>query len=229
VNRDEKKLVGEIVGSLYRDYHIPAHDIETRQDMFHDGIIGLMDAKKKFDPNKQVPFKIYAGYRIRGAIIDAMRKKPVIRLPQEKQTLVKSLLEAENLLAGRGQDTSEDNLAQHLSWSLAKLRQVRSLLVHVQSSDETPFLIVLPAQQTGNSNPENQMLKKDLAQVMAKCIDGMADESERLILVARNLESMTLQHLAEQFGCSIEKIRQTEIKAKVRMRACLKKHGWDLQ
>ncbi len=101
MTRDEEKLVGKIVGFLCRKYHIPAHDDETRQDMFHDGIIGLMDAKQKYDPDTQVPFRAYAGIRIHGAIVDAMRKKPVIRLPQEKQAQVKALLDARHLLAAR--------------------------------------------------------------------------------------------------------------------------------
>jgi RNA polymerase sigma factor for flagellar operon FliA len=197
--------------------------------MFHDGIIGLMDAKKKYDPGMQVPFKAYAGIRIHGAIVDAMRKKPVIRLPQEKQARVKALLDARHLLAARGQDPSDDTLARHLGWTLSQVLQAQSLLVHVQSSDETPMLTRLPARQIGHPDPEDQVLKKDLARVMKKCLDGLADAAEKMVLVARNLESVTLRQLAEQFSCSIEKIRQTEIRAKSRMRTCLEKHDWNLQ
>jgi RNA polymerase sigma factor FliA len=229
MNRDEEKLVKKIVGFLCRKYHIPTHDMETRQDMFHDGIIGLMDAKRKYDPDMQVPFKAYAGIRIHGAVVDAMRKKPAIRLPQEKQTRVKALLDARNLLAARGQEPSDDSLCRHLGWTKETLRQVESLLIRVQSSDDTALLTVLPAPKAGNTDPEKQVLQKDLARVMQKCLDGLADAADRLILVARQLENVTLRQLAEQFSCSIEKIRQTEIKAKARMRACLEKHDWDLQ
>ena len=87
----------------------------------------------------------------------------------------------------------------------------------------------LPARQTNHLNPEDQVLKKDLARVMKKCLEGLADAAEKMILVARTLESVTLRQLAEQFSCSIEKIRQTEIRAKSRMRTCLEKHDWNLQ
>lgn len=43
-------------------------------DLYNIGVIGLMDALRKFDPSKKVPFESYAVIRIKGAIIDEVRK-----------------------------------------------------------------------------------------------------------------------------------------------------------
>lgn len=43
------------------------------EDLFNTGVIGLIDALKKFDPHKKVPFESYAYVRIRGTIIDEIR------------------------------------------------------------------------------------------------------------------------------------------------------------
>src|ERR1017187_773446 len=62
-----------IVRFLARRIHerLPQHvDIE---DMVSAGVVGLMDAFTKFDPDKKVQFRSYAQFRIRGAILDSLR------------------------------------------------------------------------------------------------------------------------------------------------------------
>jgi RNA polymerase sigma factor for flagellar operon FliA len=52
--------------------NLPMHlDVD---DMEHAGVLGLIDAANKFDPDKQVPFSSYAKHRIRGAILDSLRQ-----------------------------------------------------------------------------------------------------------------------------------------------------------
>ena len=45
-----------------------------KADLFNIGVIGLMDALRKFDPSKKVPFESYAAIRVRGSIFDEVRK-----------------------------------------------------------------------------------------------------------------------------------------------------------
>lgn len=69
---DSLPLVGRMAGAIKRRQ--PLHDI---QDLMQAGVIGLIDAIDKYDPQKGAAFNTYAGERIRGAILDSLhlRKK----------------------------------------------------------------------------------------------------------------------------------------------------------
>jgi RNA polymerase primary sigma factor len=54
-------------------------------DLVQEGILGLMQAVERFDPSRGVKFSTYAGWWIRGALIDAVRQAPAIRIPEKAQ------------------------------------------------------------------------------------------------------------------------------------------------
>lgn len=56
-------------------------------DLYNIGVIGLMDALRKFDPSKKVPFESYAVIRIKGAIIDEVRKHAKISRYKWRQSI----------------------------------------------------------------------------------------------------------------------------------------------
>jgi RNA polymerase sigma factor (sigma-70 family) len=66
---------------------IPKHSILSVDDLFSEAIIGLIDAKKKFDKKKGIPFLAYARIRIKGAVLDALRKEDI--LPKDVRYQVK--------------------------------------------------------------------------------------------------------------------------------------------
>lgn len=83
----EVKTVKQIASQLYRHYFPTGgdHALVTRQDFTGYGMIGLFDAKK-YDAAMAVPFLAYAKIRIRGEIIDQMRKQfGPVPIPAEKE------------------------------------------------------------------------------------------------------------------------------------------------
>jgi len=232
VNRltaEEEARIKKIAGFLYSKYcPMGKSGFFSREDLYHHGVIGFMDAREKYDPARKVPFQAYAAIRIQGEIMDALRKAPQIRLPQEKQTRIKQLLAAKDELAGRGLTPDADGLAAHLDWRCEEVHQVEAQLVSVQSTDQNPLLILA---RDGEARPdlEEKILNKDLGRVMQKCLDGLDQAAERLILVARQVQGIKLRVLARQFDCAIETIRQREAKAREKMKKCLEKHGWTLE
>lgn len=74
-------LVGRIVGSIAR--RLPRH--VTQDDLRQVGYIGLLDAARRFDPNKGASFSSFAGHRIHGAVLDELRAiDPVGRYRRER-------------------------------------------------------------------------------------------------------------------------------------------------
>ncbi len=228
MDRQEEKLVKRIAFGLFYKYCPRGEKGGVgAEDFLHYGIIGLLKAKKDFIKEKKVPFNAYAAVRIRGEIIDSMRKSPLIRLPQGKMSRVKQLEKAKNSLLNRNITPDEDALACELGWSAEEILKTETLLTSVVSVDERPEngnLIQLEPEKT----PESEILNKDLALIIQKCMELIDDDSDRLIFIARELGDMTLKEVGFLFGFSIEKARQKHIKAKKSMKSCLEKNGWDL-
>src|SRR6266568_5646805 len=106
-----------IVRFLARRIHerLPQHvDIE---DLVSAGVVGLMDAFSKFDPGKQVQFRSYAQFRIRGAILDSLRT--LDWSPRELRRKGRAVEEAVRSLTGRlGRAPSENEIATEMGLGL---------------------------------------------------------------------------------------------------------------
>lgn len=229
MNREQEQLVKRIATKLFRTY-CPAGEsgCHTREDLIHYGIIGLLKAKKNFKGNLNVPFNAYAAIRIKGEIMDAVRKSPFIRLPQKKREMVNQLNSAGNKILDLGRIPDIQSLARDLDWSPAKVLEVEGYTSRLISLDAGPAGND-PADSCTGGNAEQNLLNKDLARAMQACLESIDDALERLVFIAREVKEMTLKQVGAKIGWSIEKTRQAQIRAKGRMKTCLKKNGWDLE
>lgn len=82
-----------------------------REDLFQEGIIGLLDAAKKYDPARQIPFGAYATTRIRGSILDYLRRLDPLSRDDRKLVAARQMVKPQHLcltLAWRGANTDGD-------------------------------------------------------------------------------------------------------------------------
>ena len=228
MDKKEEKLVKGIAFKLFYKYcPMGEKGVVSVQDLFHYGVIGLLKAKKDFKAEKKVPFNAYAAIRVSGEIMDALRKSPLVRLPQEKRGKVKQLEKAKKALFDRGITPDPDTIASELGWSdreILKTENLSTSIVSVDNNQENNNLIQLKSGKT----LESEILNKDLAIIIQKCMEMIDNASDRLVFVARDLEDMTLKQVGIRFGFSIEKARQKHIRAKESMKSCLEKNDWDL-
>lgn len=204
----------------------------TQEDLYHYGIIGLLDAKKKYNPDKGVPFEAYASIRINGEIISALRKNPLIRLPQEKRGLVKQVNKAKKELEDQGNQPTPEAICEKLGWDIGRVYEVQTLSSHVVSVDDDVKggnIIQLRSHLKNHGQPENQILNKDLAKIIQYCLEMISDDTQRFVFVARDLEKMTLKEVGNKLDVSVETVRLKQKAAKKSMRSCLETHDWDLQ
>lgn len=228
MDKTEALLVKRIVFKLYNRYCPRGESgVFTRDDIYHYGIIGLLKAKKSFKPSMNVPFNAYAAVRIQGEIIDAVRKSPMVRIPQEKCKLYKMLTAAKTRLLNEGKHPSVKDLAEALEWTEDEVRNVERYFSPVMSIDAGPGYRKLPS-HLSDGDGEKKVLNRDLSDIIQSCLERLEDVSMRIILIARELKNVKLRQLADQFGWSIEKVRQKQIRAKESMKKCLEKNGWDL-
>jgi RNA polymerase sigma factor for flagellar operon FliA len=93
------------------------------EDLYSAGVLGLLDAFGRFDPSKQVLFRTYAQFRIRGAILDSLRT--LDWSPRELRRMTRSVEQAIQLLTAQFHRFPTDiEIAQKLNISLAAYQQL---------------------------------------------------------------------------------------------------------
>src|SRR5699024_6602413 len=109
-------LVRKIVDQM----NVKNNDICDRDDLISIGVLGLMDAIKRFDQDKKIPFRHYAKWRIKGAIIDELRRNG--RVSRDKIQKLKKVNQARNKLQQKLlREPSEEEICEYLTISSREL------------------------------------------------------------------------------------------------------------
>ncbi|OXT07521.1 FliA/WhiG family RNA polymerase sigma factor [Thermoanaerobacterium thermosaccharolyticum] len=188
---------------------------EDVDDLISQGMIGLIDAVNKYDISKGVKFETYASIRIKGEIIDYLRKKDWIprslkkryksiektieRLEQEykREPTIEEIMDATKL--------SKNDVLKTLSYMNAG---------YISSLDEVieNNLKISSITESEITNPENEVLMYDLKQNIAKAID-MLQEKERLIISLYYYEDLNYKEISKIMGLTESRISQIHSKA----------------
>lgn len=211
-------LVKVVAGrlSMYLGYNIEYEDLVSY------GIFGLIDAIDKFDIGKDVKFETYASLRIRGSILDQIRKLDWIpRTVRQKQ---KKLEEAiKNVESKTGRNASDDDIATELGitgeelneWqSQLKITNVVSLNEFVEQGGE-PVM-----DSSGNSQftqPEESVQEEELKKVLAETME-LLTEKERKVILLYYYEELTLKEISNILQVSESRVSQLHTKALLKMR-----------
>ena len=211
-------LVKVVAGrlSMYLGYNVEYEDLVSY------GIFGLIDAIDKFDLGKDVKFETYASLRIRGAILDQIRKMDWIpRTVRQKQ---KKMDEAIRQIETRtGKNASDEEIAKELGiaddelneWqSQLKVTNVVSLNEFVEQGSEP----VMDA--TCNSHfvqPEDSVAEEELKKVLMESLDGLT-EKERKVILLYYYEDLTLKEISNILEVSESRVSQLHTKALQKMR-----------
>lgn len=229
ITPDEMALVKKIAGWTYKTYWSEnMKDILTLNDLFHTGIIGLLEAKKKIDPEQNPD--AYKATKIRGAIIDFIRNQTLVRVPKEKWQQAKAVRKARSELSESGREPDIETIARHLGWPVETVAKADAVKLSVVGSDdgshkddEIPTGVVL---KENSPNPEEHILREDLATSIQKCLETIKENLDRIILVCRIQHAMKLKTLAQVMCVSIESVRKKQQRAQEQMRNCLEAKGW---
>src|SRR5208337_3398060 len=202
-----------ILEQLPQVYHIATriHERLPRhvplEDLVHEGVLGLMAALSNFDNSKQVQFQTYAGFRIRGAILDSLRKMDWASRPLRAKGRRVTNAIAE-LVAALGRQPTEQEIADHLGMQLSKLQRLvaeldgLTLLGQETSApyeqSETHDLIE-NAPDSGKNDPFTLCLRNEEQGRLAEFITQLT-EREQLLLSLYYREELTMREVAEVIG-----------------------------
>jgi RNA polymerase sigma factor for flagellar operon FliA len=206
----------------------------TVEDFKHYGVIGLIEAKKKYDRSRGIPWLAFAALHIRWRMVDAIRKGALIRLPQEKQQMIKKVVEAKADLVKTGKKPDAKSVAEKLGWTVEQVEAAENLAPSLRSmaedrkSKDSPAASSQIVLEDPAADPEQAYMKIELANVIQACLEKIAPAKIRWVLVARFIEELTFQEIGKLCAKSIETVRQWQLQALEQMKACLEHHGWSI-
>ncbi|HKF45760.1 MAG TPA: FliA/WhiG family RNA polymerase sigma factor [Terracidiphilus sp.] len=216
-----------IVRFLARRIHerLPQHvDIE---DLVSAGVVGLLDAFAKFDPEKKVQFRSYAQFRIRGAILDSLRV--LDWSPRELRRKGRAVEEAIRVLTARmGRPPNEAEVAKEMDLSLDDYQQLLGDLkgleigtLHMERNEDSgeEELAYVPGKP--EEDPLFRCLKGELQERLTEAIQELPDR-ERLVMTLYYYEEMTMREIGLALGVVESRVSQVHASAVVHLRAALK-------
>ena len=216
-----------IVRFLARRIHerLPQH-VEI-EDLVSAGVVGLMDAFAKFDPNKKVQFRSYAQFRIRGAILDSLRT--LDWSPRELRRKGRAVEEAIRVLTARvGRAPQEGEVATEMEMSLEDYQQLLGDLkgleigtLHMERNEDSgeEELAYVPGRP--DEDPLFRCLRGELEERLSGAISELPDR-ERLVMTLYYYEEMTMREIGLALGVVESRVSQLHAAAVVHLRAALK-------
>ncbi|MGA2250423.1 FliA/WhiG family RNA polymerase sigma factor [Terracidiphilus sp.] len=216
-----------VVRFLARRIHerLPQH-VEI-EDLISAGVVGLMDAFAKFDPDKKVQFRSYAQFRIRGAILDSLRT--LDWSPRELRRKGRAVEEAIRVLTSRlGRAPSESEVAAEMSISLDDYQQLLGDLkgleigtLHVERNEDSGDEELAYVPGSPEEDPLFRCLRGELEGRLAEAISKLP-ERERLVMTLYYYEEMTMREIGLALGVVESRVSQVHASAVARLRASLK-------
>jgi RNA polymerase sigma factor for flagellar operon FliA len=198
------------------------------EDLVHAGIIGLLGAARKFDRSKNVQFKSYAQFRIRGAIIDSLRS--LDHASRRTRTRGRKLDEATTHLSLRlGRKPTEDEIAVELGVSLAALRKLTRTLDSLETvSQQVPqgvdrtetHDLIESAPAAPEDSPFARYVRAEMQQYLAQAIRELSDREQQVVSLYY-VEQLTMQEIATILDVRESRISQIHCAALGKLREFL--------
>jgi len=207
-------------------YGLPSH--VRLDDLVSAGILGLVAAIEKFNPEAGSPFESFARLRIRGAILDELRHLDWIprSIRAKARKLQDAYLELQHKLC---RFPTETEVADHLGISMDDLvslmqalhtSQWTSLDASVSAAHPEHALSSLIPGKNDNL-PSEVALKEERREIMVKLIKDLSQQ-ERIVLTLYYYEDLTLREIGEVIGVSESRVSQIHSRAILRLRTRLK-------
>lgn len=203
--------------SMYLGYNVEYDDLVSY------GIFGLIDAIDKYDYAKEVKFETYASLRIRGAILDQIRKMDWIpRTIRQKQKRIDAV--CKDIETRLGRCATDEEIAselgisddEYLEWqSQMKITNVVSLNEYMEQGAEVPA----EGNQFTTSrfdSPEENIEKEELKKVLEESLE--LTEKEKKVILLYYYEDLTLKEISNVLEVSESRISQLHTRALQKMK-----------
>lgn len=184
------------------------------EDLVSYGIIGLMDAMSKFDESKGIKFSSYASIRIKGAIIDEIRKsRPISKGAMDKLNRYNAAVEKlQNTLY---REPINEEIAKELNISLMEVGEIENYINYISIvslediifSDDEDMTVMGIIEDKNSPSPEESFVNSEKLEVLAEAIENL-NEKDRIILNLYYYEGLTLKEIGSVLNVSESRVCQ---------------------
>lgn len=183
-----------------------------QNDLVSDGVLGLMDAVDKFEPERGLQFQTYAVTRIRGAIVDGLRSSDWV--PRSVREKIRDIDAAQTRLeASLGRAPRDAELAAELGMSVGELRKVYAQTAHTSVvSFET--VVEDDAPRAGASLPGAD---DELPPGFLRAVRELA-ERDQVVVALYYWERLTLAEIGQVLGVTESRVSQLHSRATMTLR-----------
>jgi RNA polymerase sigma factor for flagellar operon FliA len=198
-----------------------------RDDLFHAGVIGLIDALSRFDASRDNAFSTYAVMRIRGQVIDELRARDWV--PRGARERARDYQQAvTELTRTLGRLPGDSELADHLGVGVEEMLTIEreaQLVVQVSldaplSDDQLGGGSVLARHDDESANPARHLERSDRQRMVAELLDTLS-EQERMVIKLYYFENLLMKEIAEVLGVTESRVCQIHGRTMVVLRSRL--------
>jgi RNA polymerase sigma factor for flagellar operon FliA len=206
---------------------LPSHVDE--QDLVSYGLLGLIGAIERFDPDREIKFETYAIARIKGAIIDELRSLDWVprSVRARAREIERAIVELERTFMRAPTDAeiagkvgiSEEELEKSLSdISRSSMAALDELWSPQAGGDQVALIDTI--EDPAGADPEFSLEQTELNEALAEAIARLP-EREKLVVTLYYYEELTLREIGEVLGVTESRVSQLHTKAVLRLKARL--------
>lgn len=244
--RNNIRLVESIAGSYSKKI---GHQMEF-DDLVQEGILGLMKAIKKFDPENGYQFSTYATWWIRQSITRAIVDKGyIIRVPVHKYETINKVLKIERQSILKFNKIDIEWVTQQLDMNLVQYLEVKKIdyqFLHLASLDtivsqedeDTSLIDFIETRPHSGAedvsealqDPELLVMKADQKRMLLELMDSLKDREKDVLFYRFGFnegEPKTLEEIGQIYKVTRERIRQIESKALKKLKEKISKKELD--
>jgi len=225
----EQLLLDHLPQVLYvaRRIHFRLPPQVPLEDLVHAGILGLIDAVRKYDPTKNVQLKHYAEFRIRGAILDSLRL--VDWSPRALRRQARRLEQTVSQFRTRlGREPSEEEIAAELQLTLEALQQLRAKLRALEvgslqsDSGDADGKEEIERCESKEEDPYHQALRAEMIELLARAMNELP-RRQREVLSLYHFQELTMKEVGRILSIGESRVSQIHSAALLRLRTRLPK------
>lgn len=203
------------------------------EDLVGYGMVGLMDAVSKFDGSKGMKFSTYASIRIKGAMIDEIRKNsPVSKGVMDKLNKYNNAIEIlRNTLM---REPNVQDIADYLKLSVDEIGTIESYINYISKtslesvvfSDDDNMSLINTIKDVTSPSPEGVLESKELVKYLGKAINDLKEKDKKVIYYYY-VKGMTLKEIGKILEVSESRVCQIHNRALKNLKTIMKKYDYD--
>ena len=209
--------------------HLPSH-VET-DDLLHAGIIGLIQAVDRFDPNRGNTLKTYASFRIKGAVLSELRSRDFLSRSNRKK--IKELDDAYLRIEKENEgDVDDETVAKELDVSLDEYYKIKATAnicfisideIDACSKDDKEKYVRSLIKESIH-DPLTMTKLKELRLAITRAIEQLP-ENEKLVLSLYYVDELTMKEIGKVLELTESRVSQIHSQAIIHLRSKLRKEG----